>query len=205
MTMDHSKRQGGLNFLSKKVTGKSAKKRPRGRPRIHKHRVLTNAEMCRRYRQRKRQRVFWRHGSDLWSTPQEFYDRLHAEFGFGLDACAIAENAKCDRYFSPEQDGLVQDWGQANVWCNPPYSQVARWIAKAYEASKAGATVVALVYASVDTRWWQDFVAPYAEVRFPSGRLKFGGSARGAPRPSAVVIFRPAAGADPAPGGGCAG
>jgi hypothetical protein len=66
------------------------KKRGRGRPRIYKSRVLTNAERCRRYRQRLKRRVYWRHDSDLWSTPQEFFETLHAEFGFTLDACAIA-------------------------------------------------------------------------------------------------------------------
>jgi DNA N-6-adenine-methyltransferase (Dam) len=94
--------QGELFFLSSRATEKPRKKRPRGRPRLHARRVLTNAEMCRRYRQRQKQRVYWRHESDVWSTPQDFFDGLHAEFGFTLDACAIADDAKCDRYFSPE-------------------------------------------------------------------------------------------------------
>jgi phage N-6-adenine-methyltransferase len=165
------------------------KKRAVGRPRKY----PTNAARQRAYRKRlkrRQQRVYWRHDSDLWGTPQEFFDQLDAEFHFTLDACAIASNAKCDRYFSPEQDGLQQEWSGI-VWCNPPYSMVGRWIAKAYEASKAGATVVCLVYASVDTRWWQAYVEPCAEYRFPAGRLKFGGSPNSAPRASAVVIFRP--------------
>ena len=62
---------------------------------------------------------------------------------------------------------------------------------KAYEASHAAATVVCLLPARTDTRWWHIYVLPSAEIRYLQGRLKFGGGANGAPFPSAVVIFRP--------------
>jgi phage N-6-adenine-methyltransferase len=150
----------------------------------------TNAARQRAYRQRQRGKVYHRRGSDVWSTDPAFFAALHAEFHFTLDACAIAENATCDHYFSPEQDGLLQEWSGV-VWCNPPYSAVAQWMAKAYEASKAGATVVCLVYAKTDTRWWHTYCLPYAEIRYLPGRLKFGGSSNSAPFGSAVVIFRP--------------
>ena len=48
--------------------------------------------------------------TDLWETPQEFFDALDAEFHFTLDTCALPENAKCARYYPPEQDGLSQPW-----------------------------------------------------------------------------------------------
>jgi phage N-6-adenine-methyltransferase len=160
-----------------------------GRPRKYK----TNADRQRAYRKRLKLPVYHRHASDLWGTPQAEFDTLHADFGFTLDACAIAANAKCDHYFTPEQDGLLQEWAGV-VWCNPPYSQVARWIAKASAAAQQGATVVYIVYACVDTVWWHTYVARYAEVRFPKGRWKFerpGGRGNSAPRPTAIVIFRP--------------
>ena len=49
--------------------------------------------------------------SDEWSTPQDFFNELDAEFHFTLDPCATAENHKCSRYFSKEDDGLKADWG----------------------------------------------------------------------------------------------
>lgn len=49
--------------------------------------------------------------SDNWATPREFFDALDREFHFTLDACALPENAKCERYFTPDVDGLQQDWG----------------------------------------------------------------------------------------------
>ena len=48
--------------------------------------------------------------TDVWATPQDFFDRVNAVFKFDLDVCALPENAKCERFFSPEQDGLAQDW-----------------------------------------------------------------------------------------------
>ena len=59
----------------------------------------------------------------VWATPQEFFDTLNEEFQFTLDACALPENAKCSRYFTPLDDGLIQDWGGHTVFCNPPYGK----------------------------------------------------------------------------------
>ena len=128
--------------------------------------------------------------TDLWATPQDFFDSLNAEFGFTLDVCALPENAKCERYFSPADNGLEQDW-KGICWMNPPYGrEIGHWIRKAYESSLNGTTVVCLVPARTDTRWWHTWVKDVAEVRFIRGRLKFGGSKNSAPFPSALVIFR---------------
>jgi phage N-6-adenine-methyltransferase len=126
--------------------------------------------------------------TDLWSTPQDLYDELHAEFGFTLDVCAIPDNAKCPNYFTAEQDGLAQEW-RGVCWMNPPYGDaIARWVEKAYRSGQEGATVVCLVPARVDTGWWWNHCR-YGEIRFLRGRLKFGGGENSAPFPSAVVIF----------------
>lgn len=140
-------------------------------------------------------RALFSSATDRWATPQDTYDALHAEFGFALDACASDDNAKCDCYFTERSNGLLQEWtgfGGA-VWCNPPYGRtIGNWVAKAYKESVKGATVVMLLPARTDTRWFQDYVLPYAaEIRFLRGRLKFGGSKNSAPFPSVVVVFRP--------------
>ena len=56
-------------------------------------------------------RIIFSRESDEWSTPQDLFDKLNEEFKFTLDPCATAENAKCKRYFTAEQNGLLQDWG----------------------------------------------------------------------------------------------
>lgn len=43
----------------------------------------------------------------MWGTPQAFFNKMNEEFHFEVDVCAVAENAKCKRYYSPEEDGLV--------------------------------------------------------------------------------------------------
>lgn len=126
-----------------------------------------------------------------WGTPKEFFERLDSEFKFEIDVCATAHNAKCDRYFTPEQDGLSQQW-QGSCWMNPPYGRqsMALWMRKAYQSAMDGATVVCLVPARTDTAWWHEFCSR-AEVRFIKGRLKFEGAPHNAPFPCAVIVFRP--------------
>jgi phage N-6-adenine-methyltransferase len=128
--------------------------------------------------------------TDLWATPQDFFNELHQEFSFTLDVCALPENAKCDRYFTPEMDGLDQEW-KGICWMNPPYGrEIGKWVKKAYEASKEGVTVVCLLPARTDTRWFHDYIYGKAEIRFIKGRLRFGGATENAPFPNMVVVFK---------------
>ena len=158
--------------------------------------------------------------SDDWETPPAVFDALDQEFGFEMDAAARLDNAKMQPCLTPEQDALVSDWYEAFFggdreiarinraagvvapicWLNPPYSRVRAFIAKAAEEAQKGCTVVCLVPARTDTRWWHDHVwdrdrhCPRhgVEVRFLKGRLRFVGAAHGAPFPSVIVVFRPA-------------
>lgn len=127
--------------------------------------------------------------TDEWATPQELFDQLNAEFSFTLDVCATADNAKCERYFTPELDALLQDW-HGVCWMNPPYGRrIGRWLRKAHESSLAGATVVCLIPSRTDTAWWHDYVMR-GEIRFVRGRLYFNDGPGRSPFPSAIVVFR---------------
>ncbi len=138
----------------------------------------------------------------MWETPQDFFDKLNKEFHFTLDACATSENTKCEKFYSPEIDGLSQPW-DGIVWCNPPYGRnIWRWVLAASVASGArGSTVVMLLPARTDTKWFHDYIYGKAEIRFIRGRLAFevggkpvvdgNGKTMNAPFPSMVVIFRP--------------
>lgn len=107
--------------------------------------------------------------TDLWSTPQDFYDELNREFGFVLDACALPCSAKCKSFFTPAQDGLRQDWA-SSTWCNPPYGrEIGKWVRKARLEAERGNTVVCLLPARTDTRWFHDYVLGRAEIRFVRG------------------------------------
>jgi len=126
-----------------------------------------------------------------WPTPPELYEPLNAEFGFDTDVAATAENAKCANYWTKEQDGLVQPWGRCN-WMNPPYGRdVPRWLSRALDESRRGATTVCLIPARTNTGWFHELCLGAAEVRFVRGRPKFGDADHGLPLPLAVVIYRP--------------
>lgn len=129
--------------------------------------------------------------SDDWGTPQKLFDELNAEFNFDVDVCASAENAKCRRYFSKEENGLKQDWTKFNTcFMNPPYGrQIGAWIEKAYDTSVNGTTVVCLLPARTDTRWFHDYCLK-GEITFIKGRLKFNDGKVPAPFPSMIVVFR---------------
>lgn len=102
--------------------------------------------------------VMFSSNKDLWETPQEFFNKLDAEFHFDLDVCAIPSNAKCQRYYTPEDDGLSQPW-EGRVWCNPPYGrQISKWVQKAAQSAAEGAIVVMLLPARTDTKWFHNYI-----------------------------------------------
>ena len=129
--------------------------------------------------------------TDLWSTPNDLFDKLNDEFHFTLDPCSTHENAKCYKHFTEEENGLLQDWGNEVVFCNPPYGrQIKYWVKKAYEESqKDNTNIVMLIPARTDTIYFHEYIYHKAEIRFIKGRLKFGNAKNSAPFPSMVVIF----------------
>lgn len=128
--------------------------------------------------------------TDKHATPQDFFDAQNKKWNFTLDVCASDDNAKCELYFTEEDDGLAQEW-TGICWMNPPYGRdIKKWMRKAYESSLNGATVVCLVPSRTDTIWWHEY-AMKGEIEFIKGRLKFGDAKNAAPFPSAVVVFRP--------------
>jgi len=154
-------------------------------------------------------RALFSHAKDEWTTPVEFYAALEAELGpFDLDAAATAATTRCARWLGPgglAPDALTAAWGmpRAVVFLNPPYSRVRAFMTKAaVEVHVRQCTVVALVPARTDTRWWHEHIwdrhrhtaRAGVEIRFVRGRLRFGTATASAPFPSVVLILRPAGG-----------
>lgn len=127
--------------------------------------------------------------TDNWATPQYLFDKYNKIYNFTLDVCADLTNAKCNKFFTKEDDSLRQEW-TGTCWMNPPYGrEIKKWMKKAYEASQSGNTVVCLVPARTDTEWWHEY-AMKGEIEFLRGRVKFGGHTNSAPFPSAVIVFK---------------
>lgn len=130
---------------------------------------------------------------ETWTTPQDFFTMLNSEFNFTLDPCCLEHTAKCEKFYTPETNGLLQDWGGDIVFCNPPYGrEISKWVKKCSDESKKPNTIVVmLIPARTDTKYFHEFIYNKAkEVRFIKGRLKFGNAKNSAPFPSMVVIFQ---------------
>jgi site-specific DNA-methyltransferase (adenine-specific) len=135
--------------------------------------------------------IHYSSNTNEWATPQDFFDILDNEFRFTLDPCATHKNHKCEKYYTIDDDGLAKSWLGETVFMNPPYGRVIKhWVKKAHdEAKQNGATVVALIPARTDTRYWHEYIHNIADIRFLKGRLKFGDATTSAPFPSAVVVW----------------
>ena len=138
--------------------------------------------------------------NDQWATPWPLFNQLDAEFGFTLDPCASATNAKCARYFTEADNGLARSWEGERCFVNPPYSNIAPWVEKAWHEAQRGATVVLLIPPRTELAYWHDWIlgdgswlkACADEVRFVRGRVCFvdPSGQRNSPRdPSVLVVY----------------
>ncbi len=133
--------------------------------------------------------------SQTWTTPPGLLQKLYDVFDrFDLDPCSPSRTdtpVRARFHYTEEDDGLALPWfGQ--VFVNPPYSRaLPDWIKKAKAEVEEGraSSVVALVPARTDTRYWHEHVAGHADIVFLKGRLSFGQTQQAAPFPSALVIW----------------
>ncbi len=119
-----------------------------------------------------------------WRTPKKLYQELDKEFHFDFDPCIVDDKA------TMQSNGLYVDWGKSN-FVNPPYNNIAKWVAKSYQEYKKGNLVVLLIPSRTDTQWWHNYCMLATEIRFIKGRLCFNDNGKPAPFPSAIIIFNP--------------
>lgn len=117
-------------------------------------------------------------------TDPTLFAALNERFGgFQIDVAASDANTKCKYWFTSEDDALELMWPCERIWCNPPYSNIQPWVAKAWEQWRTGDIdlIVMLLPANrTEQRWWQDIVEPFRDkpgsplrVEFLRGRQRF--------------------------------
>lgn len=123
---------------------------------------------------------------------------------YDLDVAAESGSFWGASFYSKREDGLKQPW-HGNVWCNPPYSDIEPWVAKAWEEITRGKVVtISMLLPSnrTEQRWWQNLIEPVRDVEgsrlqthFLPGRQKFGnredpkGLSAGSPPFGVVLLF----------------
>lgn len=158
-------------------------------PQLGRRSQFVGGASARRSRQHEAVRI-GSHASDVRITPESMFQELDEEFGFSVDVAADAGNAKCERFYDEQANGLTQDWTGEVVWMNPPYSNIEPWTKKAADGSAS--IVVGLLPVRTDLLWFhRDVLDAGAEVRFIRGRVRFEGigARANAPFPSMLVIW----------------
>jgi phage N-6-adenine-methyltransferase len=130
--------------------------------------------------------------STEWETPRELFNFLNWLYDFTVDVCALPENAKRRRFYTPEDDGLSLPW-DGSAWRSPPYGRETQdWTAKAeaeFRRNPMRRKIVMLLPARTDTRRLHENVYNKARVVFLRGRLRFSGAKGPAPFPSMLAIW----------------
>lgn len=123
---------------------------------------------------------------DQWRTPDALYWGIFAKFGpFILDLFSDGDNAKCPRYYTVEDNALIQDWTKdlagGKAFANPPYSRssyednqaitgMRNIIAKSIDERDKGAKFVYLIKSATSEVWWPEDAD---HVCFIRGRISF--------------------------------
>jgi site-specific DNA-methyltransferase (adenine-specific) len=141
---------------------------------------------------------FFSSQDQCWATPPDLFKRFDEVFSFSLDPCAHPLTAKCQKFFTKEDDGLAQNWHEVgNSFVNPPFSkELPLWIKKSYEESLKGIVVALLIPARPDSKAWHEYILPHAKILFIKGRITFLDQRENVPIhnnpaffPSALVVF----------------
>lgn len=135
---------------------------------------------------------------DQWRTPEWLFQAINKLYGpIVLDLFTDGQNAKCQRFFTAEDNALRQDWAKrlaeihasdgfdsnTRVWAyaNPPYSQkragkehltgMTHIMRKADEERAKGAGTIWLTKSATSESWWPDAIA--TRTIFIKGRIGF--------------------------------
>lgn len=117
-------------------------------------------------------------GNDYFQTPDDLYNQLNSIFNFTLDAACTRQNCKCEKgiYHDMGLDALDVSWAGERVFLNPPFSQKADFIQKAYEEVMLGRCpicVMILPSNCMDSVAFQKYIYKQFFYEILAGRVAF--------------------------------
>ena len=125
---------------------------------------------------------------DQWRTPDPIWWGINAKFGpFSLDLFADGHNAKCEHFYTAEDNALAQDWSArlaslgGAAYANPPYSRARQYegeyitgmvpiMQHAAAMRELGGRYVFFIKSATSESWWPENADHIAFVR---GRISF--------------------------------
>jgi len=117
-------------------------------------------------------------GNDNFQTPRPLFEQLHRIFNFTLDAACTSKNCLCSKgfFFDTGADALKSSWGGERVFCNPPFSQKAAFIEKAYnEVINGDCPICVMILPSncQDSQAFQKYIKKNFFYETLAGRVSF--------------------------------
>jgi phage N-6-adenine-methyltransferase len=185
----------GVDQLMRSVDPSLERRILSGESDISRAAVLEAARLARDDPDGARRRLKANGTSTDWDTPPEIVAAVLELFGkIDLDPCCSAvagPTVPAERHFTPEDDGLKQEW-HGKVYVNPPYgNEIGQWTDKCLHEWREGRVTEAVILAPArtDTGWMARLRSvPRLFIR---GRLNFSGLRNPASFPSVLLYLGP--------------
>tara|TARA_R100000781_G_scaffold97352_1_gene61190 strand:- start:54 stop:542 length:489 start_codon:yes stop_codon:yes gene_type:complete len=105
-------------------------------------------------------------------TPKIIWDQLIKEFNFTVDLCASDKNHLLPKYYTKENNALLQNWDNEIAYCHPIFDvNIPKFITKAFEHN---CLTVFLLPSSTNAKYFHNYfwdnknhkVKKNVEIRF---------------------------------------
>jgi hypothetical protein len=148
-------------------------------------------------------------GNSEWATPEDRYDQIVKKFKINpiIDVCATAQNTKCPKYITPEQDFFKTEIAE-DAFMNPIYAKeqkskgirgVGNFVARLYHQHIThNINTVSLLSATVGSSPWfhtyygemlENQFGERSEILWFKKRIKFIGNAYGSPPFASIALL----------------
>src|SRR5688572_24955354 len=111
--------------------------------------------------------TLWSSKKSDYNTPDWLFKKLNDHYDFETDPATSEDNPlNCRIYYTPATNGLDFRKWKGKVFINPPYNkEQILWVREAAEYNLSTKNIVIMLLpARPDTRLWQDFIFPRANL-----------------------------------------